>query len=118
VLRGGNALRRDRLDNADGPFQGDLVVDADLLVELAIERVDEALAGVDAAARKQPVGAAPGFLVAAEEDPPAPPEHRRDPDPRLDPHQAADDPKPRTPRSLWGSSLTSTGSTAGTGMTT
>ena len=44
---------------------------------------------------------------------------RRDADPRLGAHAyARDDPKPRTPRSLAGSSSTSTSSSSGTGRTT
>ena len=41
---------RDRVDDCDGTLDGQVFVDADLLGELAMERVDEALTGVDAAA--------------------------------------------------------------------
>src|SRR6266516_2458029 len=111
-------LRRDRVDEGDRPLDRDLVLDADLLVKLAVERVGETLAGVHASARQQPVLAAARLLVAAEQDPVLPPQQRRDPDPRFGAHQTADEPKPRTPRSLSGSSSTSTGSMPGTGTTT
>jgi hypothetical protein len=47
VLRDDAAGRRDRVDDCDRTFEWKLVVDADLLAELAVQRVDEALAGVD-----------------------------------------------------------------------
>ena len=50
VLRGEAPHRRDRVDDRDGPLHGRLV-DPDLFRELAMERVDEALARVDPAAR-------------------------------------------------------------------
>src|SRR5207245_4286743 len=65
------ALRRDRIDDRHRPFDRDVLVDADLLGELALERVDEALAGVDAAAWQQPVLLA-RLLVPAEQDRAAP----------------------------------------------
>src|SRR4029077_6056946 len=92
--------------------------DADLLRELAVQCVDEALPCVDAAAGQEPVVAAALLLVAAEQDLPLPAKQRRDADPRLLRHQAAELPKPRTPRSLSGSSSTSTGSMPGTSTTT
>src|SRR5690349_14021123 len=80
-----------------------------------MQRIDQALARVDAAAGKQPVLAAL-LLVAAEQDARLPAQQRGDADPRL--AHCCDEPKPRTPRSLSGSSSTSTGSSAGTGSTT
>src|SRR5262249_1016663 len=115
VLRGEAPHRRDRIDDCDGPFDRDVVVDTDFLRELAVERVDEALAAVDAAARKQPVPPA-RLLVPAEQHAPAPPKNCRHANPRL--HQTAEDPKPRTPRSLSGSSSTSSNSNSGIGTTT
>ena len=61
---------------------------ADLLLELAAQRLDEALAAVDAAAGQQPVLAAAGLLVPAEEDAALPAEERGDADARLERHQA------------------------------
>src|SRR5690349_17841066 len=78
-----------------------------------MERVGERLAGVDAAAGEQPVLLA-GLLVAAEQHAVAPAQDCGDADPRLGPHQTRDEPNPRTPRSLSGSSSTSTRSTSGT----
>ncbi len=91
---------------------------ADLLLELAPQRLDEAFAAVDAAARQQPVLAAPGLLVPAEQDAALPAEDGRDPDARLERHQWAELPKPFSPRSLAGSSCTSTGGGVATGTTT
>ena len=71
---------------ATGPSTGRVVVDPELLGQLAVERVDEALAGVDAAAGEQPVLAA-ALLVPAEQQAPLPAQDRRDADPRLG-HQA------------------------------
>ena len=113
VLGGEAAHRRDRVDDRHRPLDRHLGADADLLGELAVEGVDEALAGVDAAARQQPVLLAV-LLVPAEEDARLPAQDRRDADPRLG-HQWRDEPKPRTPRSLSGSSSTSTGSSSGSG---
>src|SRR5438034_1597593 len=107
---------RNRIDDRDGPFDRRLVVDSDLLVELAVEGVDQALARVHAAARQQPV-VAPALLVPAKEHAPPPPQDRRDTNPRLG-HQALEEPKPRTPRSLSGSSSPSASSSPGTGRTT
>ena len=117
VLRHEAALRADRIDNRDRTFHRQLIVDADLLCELAVQRVDEALATVDAAAWQEPVLLA-GLLVSAEEHASLPAQDRRDSNARLRGHQLADDPNPRTPRSLEGSSSTSTNSTSGIGRTT
>src|SRR6185295_10100652 len=78
------------------------------------ERLGQRLARLDAAAREEPVLAAV-LLVAAEQDPVAPAQQRRDADARL---VHRDDPKPRTPRSLSGSSSTSCSSSSGTASTT
>ena len=68
-----------------------------------MQRVGEALARVDAAAGQQPVLAAPGLLVPAEQDAVLPAQHGGHADTRLDSrHHTADEPKPRTPRSLVG----------------
>src|SRR5581483_4774401 len=117
VLRAEPALGRDRVDDRDRPLDWQLVGDADLLEQLAMERGDEALARIDAAAGQEPILAAAGLLVAAQQDAVLPAQNRRDTDARLL-HQAAEEPKPRTPRSLSGSSSTSIGSTVATGTTT
>src|SRR4051794_23071320 len=68
VLRAVAARRRDRVDTAERALHRQVLVDADLLSELAAQRVEERLAPVHAAAGEQPtVGA--GLLVAAQEDP-------------------------------------------------
>src|SRR4051812_4851727 len=118
VLGREGTLRRDRVDDRDRPFDGNLVLDPDLLAKLAVERVGEALPGVHTAARQEPVVASPGFLVLAQEDAVLPPQHGGHTDARLERHHTADEPNPRTPRSLAGSSSTSTGSTPGTCRTT
>src|SRR6202166_5237106 len=94
-----------------------MIGDSDLLVQLAVERGDEALACVHASTRQQPVLPAAGLLVPAEQDAILPAQDGRDADAGLL-HQWLDDPKPRTPRSLSGSASTSTGSTLATGTTT
>ena len=66
--------------------------------------------------RQQPVLLA-GLLLPAEQHAALPAQDRRDAD-RAAPSVRRDDPKPRTPRSLSGSSSTSTSSNAGTGSTT
>ena len=81
-------------------------------------RLDEALAAVHSPAGQEPVLAAPGLLVPAEEDASLPAEDGRDPDARLERHQWAELPKPFSPRSLSGSSVTSRGSGRATGTTT
>ena len=56
------ALRRDRVDDRDRALRPAISSSiADLLASSRCERVDEALARVDAAAREQPVLASPGF---------------------------------------------------------
>src|SRR3954451_12271400 len=117
VLRRERALRRDRVHDRDRPFDGQLVLDSDLLAKLAVQRIDEALARVDAAARQQPILAAIGLAVAAEEDPGLPAQDGRDADPGFHAY-TFELPKPRTPRSLSGSSSTSTGSRPGSCRTT
>jgi hypothetical protein len=79
VLRGEAAHRRDRVDDRNRPLHRDLVLDPDLLGQLAVERVDEALAGVDAPAREQPV-VATVLLVPAEQEAPLPAQQRGDAD--------------------------------------
>src|SRR6266446_6429778 len=118
VLRREGALRRDRVDDRDRPFDRDLVIDPNLFAELTVQCIREALAGVHAAAGQEPVVAAAGFLVLAEQDAVLPAQHGGHTDARLERHHTADEPNPRTPRSLAGSSSTSTGSRSGTCMTT
>jgi len=117
VLRREAPLRGDRVDDRNGALERQLEADSDLLRELPVQRVHEALARVDSAAGQQPVLAS-GLLVPAEKDASVPAEDRRDADSWLGAHQAADEPKPRTPRSASGSSSTSTGVIPGTGTTT
>src|SRR5206468_1298962 len=90
------ARRRDRVDEGDGSLHWQLVVDPDLLRQLAVQRVDEALSGVDAAAGQEPVLLA-CLLVPAQEHASLPAQDRRDADAWLESHQVADDPNPRTP---------------------
>src|SRR4051794_35436891 len=115
VLAADERLRRDRVADRDGPLELHVGLDAELLPQLAPERLDERLAGVDAAAGEQPVLLV-RLLLAAEQDAPLPAKDRAHTDARL--HQWWDDPKPRTPRSVAGSSSTSTRSTSGIGSTT
>ena len=63
--------------------------------------MQQALPAPYAPAREQPDLVA-SLLVPEEQDPPAPPEDRRDADPRLPHPQCADEPKPRSPRELAG----------------
>ena len=79
VLPGERARRRDRVHERDGPLEGDLLVDPDLLLQLPAQRLHEALAGVHAAAREQPV-ALVALLVAAQEYAVTPAQHGRDAD--------------------------------------
>src|SRR5262249_43199674 len=112
--------RRDRVDERDRAFEGELVVladDAGLLLQLAHERLDEALPRPDAATREEPVLLSRLF-VPCEEDPAVPAQDRRHADARLARHQTVEEPNPRTPRSDSGSSSTSTGVTLATGRTT
>ena len=82
VLRREAADRCDRVDDRDRAFHRNLVLDPDFLGQLAVQRVDEALAGVHAAARQEPVLAVV-LLVTAEQQAGLPAQQRRDPDPRL-----------------------------------
>src|SRR4030095_6464990 len=109
VLRREATHRRDRVDDRDGPLDRNLVFQAAPRGELAVWRAPEPLARVHAPAGEQPVGP-PVLLVPAQEDPPAPAQDRGDPDARLGapPASAAlEEPNPRTPRSVAGSSSTS-----------
>src|SRR5437899_3798344 len=115
MLRREAPHRRDRVDDRDGALDRDVVVDPDLLGELTVQGIDQTLAGVHPSARQEPV-LAPRLLVSAEQHAPPPPQDRRDADPWF--HQCAEEPKPRTPRSLSGSSSTSSSSNSGTGTTT
>src|SRR5207247_11043025 len=72
---------RDRVDDCHRPLE-ERRLDADLLVELAPERVGEALARVDAAAGQQP-RLAPGLLVPDEQHAVVPAQDRGDADPWL-----------------------------------
>ena len=99
---------RDRVDDRDRALDRQVVVDPDLLGELAVQRVDEALAGVDAAAGQQPVLAARASRAGRAG---SGPRQRRIAETRMRgsvASRARDEPKPRTPRSLAGSSSTST----------
>src|SRR6059036_158647 len=107
---------RDGVDDRDRPLERKALVDPDLLRDLAPKSVHEALSGVDAAPGQEPVLLA-GLLVATEQNAPAPAKHRRHPDPRLSAH-APDDPKPPAPRSVAGSSSTSTRRVWATARTT
>src|SRR6478735_6968209 len=114
MLRPEAVVRRDGIDDRDGPLDGDLVpfrVQTGLLRELSRECLGQALAAVDAAAWEQPVLGAP-LLVTAEQDAAVPEQDRRDADPRVGPHETPDEPKPASPRSELVSSDTSTTSTA------
>ena len=89
---------------------------ASFLVELAQQRLREALATAHAAAGQEPVlGAA--LLVPAEEDSVVPAEDRRHAHARLGPHRSPDEPNPPTPRSVTVTSSVSTTSTSATGTT-
>src|ERR671934_220112 len=115
TTRGERAHGCDRVDDRHRPLDRNLVGDPQLLGQLPVERVDEALPRVHAPARQEPVLPLPLF-VPAEEHASPPAENRGDADPRLGHY--LDDPKPRTPRSLSGSSSTSASSISGTGSTT
>src|SRR5439155_22549006 len=91
VLRGEAPHGGNRVDDRDGPFDREILVDADLLRELAVQRVDEALARVDTSAREQPVLAA-GLFVAAQEHALSPAEDGRDADPRFRRHHLPEEP--------------------------
>ena len=81
VLRRQGAARRDQSTIAIGPSNG-APRDPDLLGDLAVECIDQRLAGVHAATRKQP-DIASALVVPAEQDAVAPAQERRDADPRL-----------------------------------
>src|SRR5262245_1054282 len=115
VLAADERLRRDRVADRDRPLELHVRLDAELLPQLPSERLDQRLAAVHPAAGQQPVLLA-GLLLSAEQHAPLPAEDRAHTDARL--HQCRDDPKPRTPRSLAGSSSTSTRSSSGIGSTT
>src|SRR5579864_1108424 len=117
VLRAEPPLRRDRVDDRDRPLDGQFVGNTDFLEQLAVQRGDEALPRVHAAAGQEPILAAAGLLVAAQQNAVLPPQNRRDTDAGLL-HHAVEEPKPRTPRSLSGSSSTSIGSAVAIGTTT
>jgi hypothetical protein len=71
------AVRRgDGVDDRDRTFEREFFLDPDLLQELSPNRIHEALARVDAAARKQPVFVS-RLLVPAEEQPVSPPKDGR-----------------------------------------
>ncbi len=80
---------------AIGPSSGRSSSIPHLLGQLALKGVDEGLAAVHAAPRKQPV-LATVLLVTAEQDPVAAPEQSRHAEPRL--HHAPVEPKPSAPR--------------------
>ena len=110
-------LRSGEIDStiATGPSTGSSSYsphEARLLGELAVERLDERLAAPHAAAREQPVLAA-ALLVAAEEDRAVPAEQGGDADPRLRVASGPGRAEASSPRSLGGSSSTSTSSTEG-----
>src|SRR5690242_12712823 len=67
VLRAEAALRGDRVDDGDRSFDRELVGDADLLVQLAVEGGDETLPRVDPPAGKEPVLTAVALLVATQQ---------------------------------------------------
>ena len=123
VLRPEAALRRDRVDDRDRALDRDLVAvlgQPGLLVELALQRLRQALAAPHAAAGQQPVlGAA--LLVPAEQDPAVPAEDRRDPDARLGSHRGLNGAPTSRSRRRHGRSRSarrvSTTSTAATGTT-
>ena len=83
VLRD-EAIGRDRVGDRDGPLEGRRL-DAHLLRDLALERVEQALAGVDAAAGEQPASS-PVLLVPAEQQALLPAQDGGHPHPRLGAH--------------------------------
>src|SRR5437588_3641591 len=115
VLAREQRLRSNRVADRDRSLELHVCLDPELLAQLAAERLDQRLAGVDSAAGQQPVLLV-GLLLTAEQHAPLPAEDRADADARL--HQWCEEPKPRTPRSLSGSSSTSTSTTSGIGRTT
>ena len=97
MLRRQRETGRDRVDDRDRALER-WRHDPDLLGDLALERVHQRLARVNAAAREQP-DVAPALVVPAEQDAVTPPEERRDADPRLRADHP-DEPNPAAPRSL------------------
>ena len=79
-------LRRDRVDDRDRALELDVRLDAELLAQLAPQRLDDRLPRVDAAAGQEPVLLA-GLLLTAEQHAALPLEDRRDADARF--HQCA-----------------------------
>src|SRR4249919_1225832 len=77
--------RRDRVDERHRPLERQLVADAELLLELSAQPLQEAFARVDTTAGQQPVLLS-RLLVAAEEEPVAPAKHGRDANPWLAEH--------------------------------
>jgi len=88
-----------------------------LLPQLALERVEKALPRSDTAAREEP-HLAVVLVMPAEENPAAPAENRRDPQPGCALAHWAEEPNPRSPRPLVASSCTSRTSTVATGAIT
>src|SRR5262249_23618281 len=117
VLRREAGRRRDRVDDRNRTLERELVGDADLFRQLPVQRVDEALAGMDTATGQEPV-LLPRLLVPAQQHTSLPSQDRGDADTRLDPHHSAVEPKPRAPRSVSGSSSTSFNSSSGIARTT
>ena len=115
VFRREGSNRRDRVHDRNRPLHRNVVVDADFLRQLTVQCVHEALARVDAPAGQEPVLAA-RLLMPAEQHPAAPAQNCRDANPGF--HQTADEPNPRTPRSLSGRASTSSSSNSGRGTMT
>ena len=90
---------------------------ARLLRELALQRLDQRLPAANASTGQEPV-LTPSLLVPDEQDRPVPAQERGNPDARLGTHRQPDEPSPPTPRSLGGSSVTSTSSIGGSSTTT
>src|SRR5437588_7664410 len=76
---------RDRVDDRHRTLDCHLLADPELLPELAVQGIDQALPRVHSSTRQQPV-LLPGFLVAAQQHTFVPAQQRRDPDPRLSAH--------------------------------
>src|SRR5918996_1759473 len=111
---------RDRVDERDGALERDvhaLREEPRLLPELALKRVQEALARLHAAAGQQP-DLARTLVVSAQENATPPAQDRRHPHAwMLDAHPV-EEPNPRSPRPLAPSSSTSRRRTEATGATT
>ena len=82
VLPARAVRRRDRVDERHRPLERQLVADAELLLELSAQPLQEAFAGVDTTAGQQPVLLS-RLLVAAEQEPVAPAKNGRDANPWL-----------------------------------